>query len=117
MFTINTTTLPHPSDEQTNIIECVSQNQPIYVDAVAGSGKTTTVCHIAKSCSLKKILLVTYNKHLKLEVRKKIIENDIHNVSVHTYHIIAVNYYSRSAYTDDKLQKIIESNKDTNTKV
>lgn len=95
------------SDEQNDIVSTVMAGTPIYVDAVAGSGKTTTVCHMAKTCCDKTILLVTYNKHLKLEVRKKMTELGIHNVATHTYHSIAVLFYDRSAYTDDKLQNII----------
>lgn len=103
--------LPEPSQEQYDIVKHVANGIPVYVDAVAGSGKTTTVCHIAKECSDKSILLITYNKHLKFEVRHKMLQNNITNVTIHTYHSTAVTFYDRCAYTDDKLKRVIDEDK------
>jgi hypothetical protein len=99
-----------PSAAQTSIIESIKNNKNIIVDAVAGGGKTTTVLHIARSFPDKKIIQITYNSSLKIEVREKVISQDIQNLLVHTYHSIAVNYYDKHAYTDINLHNIISTN-------
>ena len=60
-----------PSDEQMNIINAIKEGYNVQVDAVAGSGKTTTVLSLAHYICEKNILQVTYNSELKLEVRQK----------------------------------------------
>lgn len=99
-----------PSSEQKSIIESIKQNTNILVDAVAGSGKTTTVMFVAKDNSKKKILQITYNKQLKLEVRNKIQNSDIDNLEIHTYHSLTVKYYDKNAHTDDNIIKVITNN-------
>ena len=71
--------LHKPSFEQTQIINKLETNN-IVVDAVAGSGKTTTNLHIAKQYSNKSILLLTYNKDLKLDSRKKALFYNLTNL-------------------------------------
>lgn len=101
-----------PSLEQKKIIDVVSTNKHVIVNAVAGSGKTTTLLFIAKQNKNKKILQITYNKQLKLEVRNKIVEHDVKNVSVQTYHGLAVCHYDEKCYTDEQLIKIVEQDID-----
>ena len=60
-----------PSSEQLLIIN--SKNNTI-VDAVAGSGKTTTAILIASSNKNQNIFQITYNSMLKIEVREKLIK-------------------------------------------
>jgi hypothetical protein len=74
-----------PSDEQYAIVNLVGKNTNIIVDAVAGSGKTTTVLFIASKFADKKILQITYNSELKIEVRKKVQEMEIKNLEIHSY--------------------------------
>ena len=50
-------------------IECIGSSN-VIVDAVAGSGKTTCNLHIAKKYSNLNILLVTYNKKLRLDTKQ-----------------------------------------------
>jgi len=99
-----------PSEEQKSIIDCVSAGKNTLVDAVAGSGKTTTVMFVAKNNPDKKILQITYNKQLKLEVREKVLLEDIHNLEIHTYHSLAVKFYDHNAHTDDGITKILKKN-------
>ena len=47
-----------PSDEQKIIIDAVSNNKNVIVNAVAGSGKTTTLLFIAQQNKNKKILQI-----------------------------------------------------------
>ena len=86
------------SDEQQTILDTVKTGKNVVVDAVAGTGKTTLILSIAEELPDKKILQMTYNKSLKFEVREKIVEKKLENISVHTYHSLAVRYYNEKAY-------------------
>ena len=87
------------NSQQEKIIETIKNNSSsIYVDAVAGSGKTTTILALARSMPDKKILQITYNKDLKFEVRQKVIEGNITNLEVHSYNSLAVKYFDDQCY-------------------
>ena len=60
------------SVEQQHILDTIKTGTNVYVDAVAGTGKTTLILSMAKELKDKKILQMTYNKSLKFEVREKI---------------------------------------------
>jgi len=92
------------SDEQNNVIKCVESENNVCVDSVAGSGKTTTILHIAEKLSNLKILLITYNAKLKLETREKSKKLGLNNIEVHSYHSFGVKYYDNKCYTDDVIQ-------------
>lgn len=102
--------LPYPSDEQINIL--VNANQNIVVNSVAGSGKTTTILHYAQTLStaapFEMILLLTYNKKLKFETRKKIDLLGLRNIEAHSYHSCAVKYYERSCKDDYVLMNVVD---------
>ena len=66
----NTCTLHPPSAEQNQIVIDL-KNYNITVDAIAGSGKTTTILHIANAYKKKKILLLTYNSKLRSETKTR----------------------------------------------
>jgi hypothetical protein len=100
-----------PSDEQNNIIESIKNNKSVVVNSVAGAGKTTTLLFIAFHNKNKKILQITYNKQLKLEVRNKIKNYDIDNVEIHTYHSLAVKNYDPNCFTDTGIIDVLEKNK------
>jgi hypothetical protein len=97
-----------PSDEQEKIIQAITNGKNVIVNAVAGSGKTTTLLFIAQRNTEKKILQITYNKQLKFEVRAKVEKVNINNVEIQTYHSLAVRYYNPKAYTDEEMIKILE---------
>jgi len=99
------------SSEQNEIIKTVLSNKNCLVDAVAGSGKTTTVLGIAQGDITKKIVQITYNKHLKQEVKEKVYEKSISNMGVYTYHGLCVRYYNREAYTDTIMKQVVEIDK------
>lgn len=98
------------STEQQAIIDEVAKGSNVAIDAVAGSGKTTTVIHLAKQVN-KSVLQLTYNSALKFEVRKKVIAEGVNNLEVHSYHSFAVGYYDRTAHEDTALSKVIYGNK------
>ncbi len=88
----------------------IDQDSHIIVDAVAGSGKTTTILHMALKYPNANIIQITYNNMLKREVRKKVNRLAIKNMTIHTYHSLAVRYYSESAFTDEEIKKILTLN-------
>jgi hypothetical protein len=95
------------SEEQQNILNATKTGDNVVVDAVAGTGKTTLVMAIAKEMSSHKILQITYNKSLKFEVREKIKDAGLENITIHTYHSLSVCYYSCNAHVDNEIKKIV----------
>jgi len=100
-----------PSKEQQNIIQQVQENYNVIVDSVAGSGKTTTILHIAKHNPTKRILNLTYNANLKIETREKVINYEIPNIEIHSYHSFCVKYYNHECFTDNEIIKILKTDK------
>lgn len=97
------------STEQKVVINNLKNNN-VIVNAVAGSGKTTTTIFIALENIKDNILLLTYNANLKVETRNRIDENNISNTEVHSYHSFGVKYYNRSCFTDKEIKNVIYSN-------
>jgi len=75
------------TDEQKDII---NSNGDIIINAVAGSGKTTTIIEYARARpKTAKILYLAFNKSVKLEAIKKFAEKGLSNVTVETAHSLA----------------------------
>jgi superfamily I DNA/RNA helicase len=75
------------SPEQKQIINSVGD---IKINAVAGSGKTTTIIEYAKSRPEgSKILYLAYNKSVKIEAQNKFAEAGLHHVKIETAHSLA----------------------------
>lgn len=98
--------LIQPSEEQSLIVKNVKGGKNVVVEAVAGSGKTTTVMFIAEAMEKSKIMQITYNKQLKFEVREKVVARKIKNLTINTYHSLAVKFYDENAHDDLKLKQI-----------
>ncbi|HEX8326488.1 MAG TPA: UvrD-helicase domain-containing protein [Hymenobacter sp.] len=83
--------------EQTAI---VASSGNIKINAVAGSGKTTTVIEYARSRpATARILYLAFNRTVKLEAVKRFAARGLHNVRVETAHSLAYQYVVRgSAY-------------------
>lgn len=76
--------------EQKAIIE---SSGDIKINAVAGSGKTTTVIEYAKARPKNsKILYLAFNKSVKLEATRKFEEKGLTNVKVETAHSLAYKH-------------------------
>jgi len=76
--------------EQYDIINSTGN---IKINAVAGSGKTTTVIEYAKARPVtSKILYIAFNKSVKLEASKKFADKNLRNVRVETAHSLAYRY-------------------------
>ena len=105
-------TLPPISVEQNDIVQSLSDNYNIMTDSVAGSGKTTSCLHIAKSeyGKSKKILLLTYNSKLKIETRERVHKLGITNMEVHSYHAFNIKYYYPDNFTDEGILITLQQN-------
>ncbi|MFC4230287.1 UvrD-helicase domain-containing protein [Parasediminibacterium paludis] len=78
------------TEEQAAIIQSKGN---IKINAVAGSGKTTTVIAYAKAKpATSRILYLAFNKSVKLEAIKKFAEIGLTNVTVETAHSLAFKY-------------------------
>jgi len=95
-----------PSEEQNVILNYLPQKINIIVDACAGSGKSTTILSAAKRYPSRKFIQLTYNTLLKEEVKEKVKELALENISVYTYHSLALKYYAE-AFDDAGLRKIL----------
>jgi hypothetical protein len=94
------------SDEQKQILQHIQDCKNCVVDAIAGSGKSTTILSVARELPDKKILQMTYNSMLRYEVKEKTKKMGIHNVEVHTFHSAASKYYM-STHTDTTIRYIL----------
>lgn len=99
------------SKEQSHIVEVIETGKNIQIDAVAGSGKTTTSLHIAKRYPEKQILLLTYNAKLRIETRRKSQALGLTHLEVLTYHAFAVKYMDRTAFNDNNILAHLRSKK------
>lgn len=74
-------------------LDIVNSTGNIKINAVAGSGKTTTIIEYAKARPLSsKILYLAFNKSVKTEAIKKFAEKEIYNVKVETAHSLAYKH-------------------------
>ena len=98
------------SEEQQYILLEVKSGKNVVVDACAGSGKTTLILYTAKELYRRKFLQMTYNSMLRHEVAERVKKNSVKNMTVHTFHSLAVKYYYSTAYTDRGIRYIIHNN-------
>lgn len=76
--------------EQYNIIHSTGN---IKINAVAGSGKTTTIIEYAKARpKTSRILYLAFNRTVKMEAVKKFKNEGLHHVKVETAHSLAYKY-------------------------
>ena len=95
------------SEEQATVLKHIKAGENAVVNAVAGSGKSTTVLSIAVAMKSSKIIQFTYNSMLRCEIKEKTESLGIDNLDVHTYHSAAVKYYYAGAYTDTGIRHIL----------
>jgi superfamily II DNA or RNA helicase len=103
----NLPTQPQPDFQQSKIIQAIQENKNIAVNAVFGSGKTTTILRAVQTLPDKHMILVTYNTHLKNEVQEKVDKEQIKNLQVHTYHSLCMKYFGYGK-NDEELQQMDE---------
>lgn len=100
--------------EQSSIIQ---SDGNIKINAVAGSGKTTTLIAYAESRPKNsKILYLAFNKSVKLEASKKFKSKNLFNVEVQTAHSLAFKHVvignnmeiKSNGYKNHELAEILE---------
>lgn len=102
-------TLPPPSPEQQVAIDTLLQtNDNLIIDAIAGSGKTTTILHLAKSAPETPFLVLVYNRRLMLETEQRVQGLGLGNVTVLNYHSLGTKYYTHECATDQGLKRVVE---------
>jgi superfamily I DNA/RNA helicase len=68
----------------------LATEQDVKINAVAGSGKTSTIVAYAKNCaSTKNLLYLAFNKSVKIEATQRFAEENLSNVRVETAHSLA----------------------------
>lgn len=81
--------------EQTGIINTTGN---IKINAVAGSGKTTTLIQYAATRPQNsRILYLAFNRSVKTEAKKRFAHLGLHNVQVETAHSLAYNFIMPSS--------------------
>src|SRR5690349_955313 len=76
--------------EQQSILQSTGN---IKINAVAGSGKTTTIIQYAASRPKgSKMLYLAFNKSVRMEAKKRFGELGLHNVQVETAHSLAFKH-------------------------
>lgn len=108
--------LPIASDEQKACISDILSGCNLRINAVAGSGKTTTILHISseilKSESFDpkpNILLLTYNARLKEECREKNKNLNLNSIlEVHSFHSFCHKYYL-DCLDDFSIEKLLQN--------
>jgi hypothetical protein len=97
------------TNEQKEILKHASTHN-LMIDSVAGSGKTTTLLHLVKLLDTKRILLLTYNRRLRIETKERVDKMGITNVEVRTYHGFGCAYFSTECCRDFGIQEVLNKN-------
>lgn len=108
--------LPPATKEQQAIIDSIDNNGTIItINAVAGSGKTTTNLLIAEKYRDRKILLLTYNNHLRRETMARAEKCKLHNIDIHTFHSFCGRMHGGVCYNDTHMGNMVDMKLETNT--
>jgi hypothetical protein len=99
-----------PSYEQQLAINHLLDGDNVVLDSVSGSGKSTTILSCVEQLPDTPILQLTYNSMLRKEVREKVHARELPNITVHTFHSLAVMYYHKDAHKDIVIRKILSAN-------
>jgi hypothetical protein len=94
--------LPDPSPEQHSVVLALHTSN-VVCEAVAGSGKTTTVLHVARLHPDKKVLHLTYSAKLKAENRTRAEDLGLTNITVHSFHSAVQASLGKKCHTDTDL--------------
>ena len=91
------------------MVASVSERVNVACEAVAGSGKTTTVLHCAREVPHLRFLVLTYNARLKLQTRQRAKELGLSNLEVHSFHAMAARYYAPDCRNDETLRRLVDA--------
>lgn len=93
-----------PTPEQAAIIAAASQPQSLMVNALAGTGKTTTLVMLAKALGPQPALALAFNKKIKEELEKRFPSN---------FTVMTMNGLGHRAWSQaiNKKKMLIDANK------
>lgn len=98
-----------PSDEQQSIVDAVLEGNNVIVNAVAGSGKTTTMLHVARKRSAILYMFV-YNRRLMDETKRRVKSLRLDHVRVYTFHSAARRFFPEfDGYTDQDMRMFLDT--------
>lgn len=92
----------------------VNSKGNLKINAVAGSGKTTTIIEYARKRPYSRILYLAFNKSVRIEADKKFADKGITNVTVETAHSLAHKfvmkqngYALKHSYKTDEVVEVL----------
>ncbi len=95
------------SKEQQAIVDSFATHN-LVVNAVAGSGKTTTILSVAQLYPQKSFLMLTYNTRLCSETQERVRARALSNLQVFTYHSFMTAMCGTTVSTDLLLKKSLD---------
>lgn len=79
--------------------QILNETGDLKINAVAGSGKTTTIIEYARTRNPKsKILYLAFNKSVKLDAKRKFADQKLMNVTVETAHSLAYRHIVMNSF-------------------
>lgn len=91
------------------LLAIFSNNETIILNAIAGSGKTTTLVGYAESNIYSKILYIVFNKNMRKEALRKFPNNtEIHTINSLAYFHTKEIFGSRNFIDDFSVKQMIE---------
>ena len=91
------------SNEQQELVNAFESGNNVICDAVAGSGKSTTLLYLSRMYPRLTFLFLTYNRDLVNDCRRKLKSGGIVNCSVHTYHSAMSELYDTQCTVPDDI--------------
>lgn len=104
------TILSKLSSEQREPVQCSIDGICGKINAVPGSGKSTTTFGITEANNDKRILSVTFSSQLKMEGREKKKNLGLDNLEIESYHSLATTYYQSIGFDDRNIHNILRNN-------
>lgn len=105
--------VPEPTLDQEAIRDAVEAGKSLRVVAHAGTGKTTTLLWSLARRPTERVLLLEYNRDLRLDAKRLAREAGLAHVTVHNYDSFLLEYYDRTAPSRDfqmALQRVLREN-------
>lgn len=96
-----------PTEEQMCIVESLRTDN-VWVKAVPGSGKTTTIKFIIGDNPERRILVLTYSKTLQIDTQKSLNRYSKH-IDVKTIHGAAGKFTNSIVFNDDDILQVLKT--------